>query len=190
VVDRRDDYIRPRGYYDNKGNLLNVGFDVINGLPAEVAAKVSQTGFDEHVGTDVTDTDGVHGLEIVTGTWTPEYTPATGAFTEITYHVSRRAYYYKIGNLCFIQGFIRTMSLDVGTASGNLSITGLPFAETQFSVIGVIANTSWTTAPVVLLATSSKLDVYRTLATQAQVTDMATGENKNSLSFSGVYRTA
>ncbi|MFA5208344.1 MAG: hypothetical protein WC428_06905 [Candidatus Paceibacterota bacterium] len=37
MVDRRDDYIRPRGYYDNKGNLLNVGFDVINGIPAQFA---------------------------------------------------------------------------------------------------------------------------------------------------------
>lgn len=29
-IQRTDDYIRPRGYYDNKGNLLKVGFDTIN----------------------------------------------------------------------------------------------------------------------------------------------------------------
>jgi len=45
VVDRRDDYIRPRGYYDNKGNLLNVGFDVINGWST---GKTDKTEFDEH----------------------------------------------------------------------------------------------------------------------------------------------
>jgi hypothetical protein len=37
MVDRTDIYIRPRGYYDNKGNLLNVGFDTINGMPADLA---------------------------------------------------------------------------------------------------------------------------------------------------------
>ena len=43
MVDRRDDYIRPRGYYDNKGNLLNVGFDTINGLPAEIVTHITNT---------------------------------------------------------------------------------------------------------------------------------------------------
>lgn len=40
MVQRTDDFLRPRGYYDNQGNLLKVGFDVINTLP---------TNFDSHL---------------------------------------------------------------------------------------------------------------------------------------------
>jgi hypothetical protein len=36
AVNRTDEYLRPRGYYDNQGNLLKVGFDVINTLPASL----------------------------------------------------------------------------------------------------------------------------------------------------------
>jgi hypothetical protein len=31
-MQRTDDYIRPRGYYDNQGNLLSVNFNTINQL--------------------------------------------------------------------------------------------------------------------------------------------------------------
>jgi hypothetical protein len=37
-MQKTDDYIRPRGYYDNKGNLLNVGFDTINLLSGLTAS--------------------------------------------------------------------------------------------------------------------------------------------------------
>jgi hypothetical protein len=50
VVDRTDKYIRPRGYYDNKGNLLNVGFDEINGLPAAVATHLVSEATQSNLG--------------------------------------------------------------------------------------------------------------------------------------------
>jgi len=46
MVDRTDKYLRPRGYYDNVGNLLKVGFDVINGW---LTGKTDKTEFDAHV---------------------------------------------------------------------------------------------------------------------------------------------
>jgi hypothetical protein len=46
AVQRTDDFLRPRGYYDNQGNLLKIGFDVINALPGD---KVGQTVFDSLV---------------------------------------------------------------------------------------------------------------------------------------------
>jgi hypothetical protein len=32
MVDRTDKYIRPRGYYDNKGTLLSAGFEKLNNV--------------------------------------------------------------------------------------------------------------------------------------------------------------
>ena len=61
------------------------------------------------------------------GTWTPAYTPTTGTFTTITTVATGR--YTKIGRLVTVFGTVRTSgTLDVTGASGNLAITGLPFA--------------------------------------------------------------
>jgi hypothetical protein len=61
------------------------------------------------------------------GDWTPAYTPTTGTFTTITTVVTGR--YTKVGRLVTVFGSIRTSgTLDVTGASGNLKITGLPFA--------------------------------------------------------------
>jgi hypothetical protein len=61
------------------------------------------------------------------GTWTPAYTPTTGTFTTITTVATGR--YTKIGRLVTVFGNVRTSgTLDVTGASGNLAITGLPFA--------------------------------------------------------------
>jgi hypothetical protein len=42
MVQRTDDYLRPRGYYDNKGNLLNVGFDTVNMMLSGLNASATQ----------------------------------------------------------------------------------------------------------------------------------------------------
>ena len=61
------------------------------------------------------------------GTWTPAYTPATGTFTTITTVGTGR--YTKVGRLVTLFGSVKTSgTLDVTGASGNLKITGLPFA--------------------------------------------------------------
>jgi len=61
------------------------------------------------------------------GTWTPAYTPTTGSFTTITTVSTGR--YTKVGRLVTIFGSMRTSgTLDITGASGNLKITGLPFA--------------------------------------------------------------
>ena len=62
-----------------------------------------------------------------TGTWTPAYTPTTGTFTTITTVSTGR--YTKVGRLVTVFATMRTSgTLDVTGASGNLKITGLPFA--------------------------------------------------------------
>ena len=77
------------------------------------------------------------------GTWTPAYEPTTGAFTAITTIGTGR--YTKIGRLVHIQGSIRTSgTLTIGTASGNLQITGLPFTNSsQSSGAQSFSHQSW-----------------------------------------------
>jgi len=41
-MQKTDDYIRPRGYYDNVGNLLKVGFDKINMALSGITASAAQ----------------------------------------------------------------------------------------------------------------------------------------------------
>jgi hypothetical protein len=63
------------------------------------------------------------------GTWTPSYEPHTGAFTSITYDPLTEGTYTRIGNLVTCSFAIRTDAITIGTASGNLYISGLPFAS-------------------------------------------------------------
>ena len=39
---RTDDYIRPRGYFDNKGNKLNVNFDTMNNALSGISVSATQ----------------------------------------------------------------------------------------------------------------------------------------------------
>jgi hypothetical protein len=41
-MQKTDDYIRPRGYYDNKGNLLRVSFDTVNMALSGITASATQ----------------------------------------------------------------------------------------------------------------------------------------------------
>ena len=133
------------------------------------------------------------------GTWTPEYAPETGAFTSVTYQ-DQGGSYTKIGNRVFFQGRIRTSSITVGTASGDVRISGLPFTSINNSATG--RNAGSISACVGFGGDMpSGLDVepnatffnlrYRTSANGAtndlDVSDLSTGSNSNTLFFSGSY---
>jgi hypothetical protein len=62
-----------------------------------------------------------------TGTWVPTLSPATGAFGSITYAV-QTASYIQIGKLIFFNVAISLSAFTIGTASGVITITGLPAA--------------------------------------------------------------
>lgn len=62
------------------------------------------------------------------GTWTPAYEPATNSFTSISYGF-RSGKYFRIGNMVYVTWRMRTSALTVGTASGAVNITGLPFTN-------------------------------------------------------------
>ena len=59
------------------------------------------------------------------GTWSPVFTPSAGAYTTLTY-TDNGGIYTKIGNLVTLVFVIDVSAYSVGTASGTLTITGLP----------------------------------------------------------------
>jgi len=82
-------------------------------------------------------------IDIPTTAWTPTYIPSAGAFGSITYDTVTGGKYTRIGKMVFIQAVLRTTAITLGTASGVVSIGGLPFPS--------VANSS------------GKLDGYFTL---------------------------
>jgi hypothetical protein len=131
------------------------------------------------------------------GTFTPEYTPTAGAFTSVTYLV-QVGKYTKIGNAVNFTIAIRTDAITVGTASGSIRISGLPFTSSstpnyQAATIGfsnafVLNNPS---AGIVEASATTLNLTYRATANGASsflnVTDLATGASANYIFLSGTY---
>ena len=62
------------------------------------------------------------------GTWTPTYTATSGSFGAITYRF-QNGKYTKIGNAVSFTCQIATDSITVSTATGSVTISGLPFSS-------------------------------------------------------------
>jgi hypothetical protein len=62
------------------------------------------------------------------GTWTPTYTSSSGSFGAITYRF-QFGKYTKIGNVVSFSCYISTDAITVSTATGDASISGLPFTS-------------------------------------------------------------
>jgi len=129
------------------------------------------------------------------GTWTPTYSPASGSFTTMTMDNPSwgEHRYTKIGNRVFITGVIRTMNVSVGTASGNLYVSGLPFtpASNTAATGSVSEALHWTgqvPSAVTVRGDGTNMNVmYRDTSSgntaYLQVSDLLTGANsyKNGL---------
>jgi len=136
------------------------------------------------------------------GTFTPVYSPSSGAFTTLTYF-AQTGKYTKIGNIVYFEINLFTNVVTVGTASGDLNISGLPFitdATTQLSPAASLGRVyRWATAisnmrayipssnTIVSLA---NMATNSTSATNVQVSDMTTGTNTayNALDIAGFYK--
>jgi len=133
------------------------------------------------------------------GTWDPIFVPASGAFGAIIWDTQRAATYTKIGNRVFISGAIRTDAITVDTASGAVSLGGLPFtpanATNANSVLSIgiseaFAGDMPSSGRILGNSTSMPL-FYRTSANGAtialDVSDLGTSTNANFITFSGFY---
>lgn len=136
------------------------------------------------------------------GTFTPTYTPASGAFTTITVVGTGR--YIKIGKTVYFWIDMRTTGAStIGTASGILYITGMPFTadsgsgyavasifqafnlSTTFAYLGSIVEANQTR--VYITKNSSNTGVSYVQATEISI---AAGNFNNLIGLFGRYTTA
>ena len=67
------------------------------------------------------------------GTWTPVYAPTSNSFTSVTYESSTFGTYTKVGRQVTLVATMKLDNLSVGSASGNLVISGIPFTALDSS---------------------------------------------------------
>ena len=105
------------------------------GTPTEIA-RFASTGlkFPNGKGIDFSATSGTGTSELFDdyeeGTWTPEFTASVGSFGSITY-TSQLGFYTKIGRTVIVSFTIVVASVTIGTASGALVMSGLPFTASS-----------------------------------------------------------
>jgi hypothetical protein len=133
------------------------------------------------------------------GIWTPVYTTLGTDFTSITYDPYTRGRFIRVGKLVYFSGNIRTDAITVGAASGVVVVGGLPFTSKNVTNTYSAISLSYVTTfggdrPInARVQNNSKLIeiCFRTTAngddTFLAVSDMGTGANANSMTFSGVY---
>lgn len=163
----------------------------VEGWYADVADEDSLYRYDGSAWAEYAAGGGGGGGGFTTGTWTPVLTPAGGAFTSITYE-SIDGSYARSGSLVIAACYFGIEAITVGTANGNISITGLPFAVNSDPAFGSHAAGyvfGWTDKPVYMSATGSEVRPYDSLGNQLEVGDISTAGFDNYLGFTVQYLT-
>ncbi len=136
------------------------------------------------------------------GAWAPVFAPASGAFTTMTMDVPV-ALYTKVGNVVTLVATIRTDNVSIGTATGNLYITGLPYPIASTNVGGgaVYRAEFWSTnhphSVLTNFAEQALNVLYRNTAGNSAtanlpVSSLTTGAtaDRNLMQFTATYWTA
>jgi len=128
------------------------------------------------------------------GTWTPAYSFGTSGSVTQSLTSGR---YTKIGNV--VNLFCRIATSAISSPTGNVSITGLPFASASGSNYGVAIGQAASFASDVLIRAQiepsvSRIDVVKGKSNEGAVylqgSDFASGSAKNILDLSVTYRTS
>jgi len=134
------------------------------------------------------------------GEWTPSLATDGTNFTSVTYDAANRiGRYTKIGNTVFFRGIMRTTGITVGSASGNVVISGLPFTAASSSARPSVSLSEqgrygvWTTSPSSasvdgLIISLLKLSALGGDESALAVGDVDTGSSKNFMQFAGFYQ--
>ena len=124
------------------------------------------------------------------GTWTPTYGPESGSFTTLTLVGATPGRYVKVGKKVTCWWYLGTSAANLSGASGDLYITGLPFAN---ETVGAgnwgtgLYSTKWGgDQPTVALINSSESFIRLTYRashnadlSDLQTTDLDTGSDSN-----------
>lgn len=184
-------------------NNVASGLTAINvqGAIDEVDAKVDNNAtqidnFIPHLSDVVTDADGVHGLKIEEGTWTPVFKGTTVIGNNV--YGYQRGKYIKTGKLITIFGSIAINTKDANM-SGEIYIDGLPFTCNSVHGAGVafmrcIKIDMPTSFPVLngnIIANANKIHFFATGDNQPSSNglDVTMVQNGTILEFSATYMT-
>jgi hypothetical protein len=121
--------------FSGTGLVLNGG-SALTVLASGTQATFNASGlaFPSGNGIDFSATSGTGTSELFDdyeeGTWTPAFAASAGSFGSITY-TSQLGFYTKIGNTVTVSFFIAVASVTIGTASGALVMSGLPFTASS-----------------------------------------------------------
>ena len=122
------------------------------------------------------------------GSWTPIYSPNSGAFPTISY-TNTTGRYTKVGNMVFAVFSFGTNGLSsISSASGDLRIAGLPFAghsSNPRSVSSLMAGRFASDTPLfgIIQAGSSVAVLRENFDTTTQANDLdVTGNNNRNVS--------
>lgn len=172
------------------GTVLLTGNYTVTGSFNISAATAGQVVFPavQHASSNVNTLD-----DYEEGPWTPALATTGTAFTSVTY-TTQTGSYTKIGNMVHVTGVVITSAVTIGAATGQVTITGLPFASAAFGPAGSVGFSSgWASAhPRGILASSTTLALYGTPTatgtyTTIVVADVATGALGNQVYFGCTY---
>lgn len=141
------------------------------------------------------------------GTWTPTLIASSTDFDSVTYDAGTGGKYTKIGDVCFVQGVVRTDAVTIGSAAGEVRISNLPFTVANSdgstfngyssAAMGYSAGFAGNVPSSALFRNNSVAiaPYYRATASGNSAaldpaTDISTGANANTMYFSGAYKTA
>ena len=139
------------------------------------------------------------------GTWSPVYACSSGSFDAVYMNVTS-AQYIKVGRMVTVWANIDAANVQVGSGSGNMLISGLPYLP-QISALDTLGrlpgytcrNNGWSsTRPRGVRAShgSASLEIMALVTggtvddTLVATTNLATGASSNQLSFSITYPVA
>jgi hypothetical protein len=137
------------------------------------------------------------------GTWTPAFTPATGAFGSIGYLYSYGSY-TKVGRLVTVVGRIQAdgTTITIGTADGRLQISGLPFTTAASPFVSTVsfatiegwsnnlAPSSAYVNPSTTYVSLNKRAASNTNETAMTAAELVSAGTFSGLMFSAIYYTA
>ena len=126
------------------------------------------------------------------GNWAPAYGTTGTGFDSATYDY-QFGKYTKIGNMAYVQGTIRADTLVKGSATGGITITGLPFAPyypfVRWNAGAVGYAAVFVSAPTSIHQSSSSTEMLLDIDVD-DLTYSATSANINYMSFSLAYPVA
>ena len=127
------------------------------------------------------------------GQWTPGYAPATNSFDAISYNIQNGSY-TKVGRVVHCVCSLRTSSITVGTASGDIYLTGLPFthssAVNQQGYWATAVHTGFVNAPsnIKTKTNDTKVEIQKgNNNANLAVADLTTASTGNFLAVSFSY---